>query len=147
MIILYVSSDLKWDPHVDKINAKAFKRRYYLKCLKSAGVEENELLDFYMSVIRSAVEYSCPAWSTGITNGQSDSLEQIQKCAMYINLQYKEAITKFNLPTFKNYLDILNSNLFRNIVDNETHRLHYFIPKPHAVKRTLCSTSKYEYSK
>ncbi len=30
------------------------------------------------------VEYACPAWSTGITKGQSDSLEQIQKRAMYI---------------------------------------------------------------
>ncbi len=30
----YVSSDLKWDLHVDKIHAKAFKRLYFLTCLK-----------------------------------------------------------------------------------------------------------------
>ncbi len=109
---IYVSSDLKWVPHVDKIHDKAYKRLYFLTCLKRAGVEENELLDYYRSIIRYVVEYACPAWSTGITKGQSDSLEQIQKHAMYIiapHLQYKQAITKFNLPTIKDRLDILNS--------------------------------------
>ncbi len=117
---------------------------------RQAAVEENELLDYCRSVIRSVVEYACPAWLTGITKGQSESLEQIQKCAIYIiapHLQYKEATTKFNLPTIKEHLDILNSILFRNIVDSDPHRPHYLIPKPYAVKRTLCSTSKYEHPK
>ncbi len=57
---IYVSIDLKWGPHVDKIHHKAFKRLYFLTCLKRAGVEENELLDYYRSVIRSVVEYACP---------------------------------------------------------------------------------------
>ncbi len=81
---------------------------------------------------------------------KSDSLEQIQKCAIYIiapHLQYKEAITKFNLPTIKDHLDILNSKIFRNIVDNDSHRLHYLLSKPRAVKRNLCSTGKYELPK
>ncbi len=59
------------------------------------------------------VEYDLPACSTGITKGQSESLEQIQKCAMHIiapHLQYKEAITNFNFPTIKDRLEILNSN-------------------------------------
>ncbi len=96
------------------------------------------------------VEYACPAWSTGITKRQSDSLEQIQKGAIYIiapHLQYKEAITKFNLPTIKDCLDILNSKFLRNIVDNDSHKLHYLLPKPHAAKRNLCSTGKYELPK
>ncbi len=49
-------------------------------------------------------------------------MEQIQKHAIYIlapHLQYKEAISKFNLPTIKDRLDILNSNFFKNIVDND----------------------------
>ncbi len=102
------------------------------------------------SVVRSVVEYACLAWSTGITKEQSDSLEQIQKRAMYIidpHLQYKAAITRFNLPTIKDRLDILNSDFVRNIVDNDSHRLHYLLPKPHAAKKTLCSTGKYETPK
>ncbi len=81
----------------------------------NAGVEENELLDYYRGIIRFVVKYSCPAWSTGIIKGQSESLEQIQKCAMCIiapHLQYKEAITKLNLPTIKDCLDILNSTFY-----------------------------------
>ncbi len=72
---IYVSSDLKLGPHVDKIHAEAFKRLYFLICLKRVGVEENELLYYYRSVIRSVVEYAYLAWSNGITKGQSDSLE------------------------------------------------------------------------
>ncbi len=136
--------------YVDKIHAKAFKRLYFLTCLKRAGVEENELLHYYRSVIRSVVEYAFPAWSTGVTKGQSDSLEQIQKRAIFIiapHLQYKEAITKFSLPTIKDHLDILNSKFFRNIVDNNSHKLNYLLPKPCAVKRNVSSTSKYELPK
>ncbi len=108
------------------------------------------MLDYYRNVIRSVVEYACPAWYTGITKGQSDSLQQIRKCTIYIiapHLQYKEAISKCNLPTIKDHLNILNSKCFRNIVDNDSHRLHYFLPKPHKVKRNLRSTSKYELPK
>ncbi len=39
--VTYVSSDLKWGPHVDKIHAKAFKRLYFHTRLKMAGIEEN----------------------------------------------------------------------------------------------------------
>ncbi len=72
-----------------------------------------------------------------MTKGQSESLEQIQKRDMYIiapHLQYKEAITKLNLPTIKDHLDIINSNIFRNIVDNHSHRIHYisdYLISPH----------------
>ncbi len=110
---IYVSNDLKWGPHFDNIHTKAFKRLYFITCLKRVDVDENELLHYYRSVIRSEVEYTYPACSTGITKGKSDSLEQFQKCVMYIiapHLQYKEAITKFNLPTIKDRLDIVNSN-------------------------------------
>ncbi len=96
--------------------------------------------------MRSVVEYAGPAWTTGITKGRSDSLGQIQKRIMYIIvplLQYKEAITKFNSPTCKEQIDILNTKCFRNFVDNDSHRLHYLLPKPRAVKRNLCSTNKY----
>ncbi len=141
---------LNGDHMLIKFMLKHSKGFYCLTCLKRVGVEENELLDYYRSVIRSEVEYACPAWSTGITKGQSDSLKQIQKRAIYIiapHLQYKEAFTKFNLPTIKDRLDILNSKFVRNIVDSDSHRLHYVLLKPRAVKRNLYSTSKYKLPK
>ncbi len=115
--------------------------------LKRASFEENELLDYYRSFIRSVAGYAYPAWST---KWQSESLEQIQKRVIYIiapHLQYKEAITKFNLPMIKDRLDILNSKYFRNIVDTDSHTFHYLLPKPRAVRRNICSTSKYELPK
>ncbi len=126
--------------HLLTNHAKAFKRLYFLTGLKMTDVKENELLDYYRSVIRWVVEYACPAWSTGITKGQSESLEHLPKRALNIilaHMQYKEVITKFNLPIIKDHFNILNSNLFRNIVDNESHRLHYILPKHHLTKILL----------
>ncbi len=63
------------------------------------GVEENELLDYQRRVMRSIIESVCPVWSTAITKGQSESLEQIQKCDMYIiapHMEFKEVIIMFN---------------------------------------------------
>ncbi len=135
-----------YDRDVNTIHTKAFKRLYFHTYLKKAGVEESELPDYYRSVIKSVVQYVCLVWSTGITKGQSESLKQFEKCAMYVitsHMQYKKAITKFNLPTIKYHLD--NSNCSEiYIVDNHSHRLHYFLPQPRAAKRTLYSTSKYE---
>ncbi len=90
---IYVSSDLKWGPHVDKIHAKHSKSFIFWHAWSGQVLRKMNYL-----TTRSVLEYACPAWSTGIIQGKSDSLEQIQKCAIYIiapHLQYEEAITKF----------------------------------------------------
>ena len=43
-----VSSDLKWNTHVEAISAKAASRLYFIKQLKWAGAGLSDLLNIYM---------------------------------------------------------------------------------------------------
>ena len=76
--------NLKWNSHIDSICSKANTRVYFIKHLKRSGVELEDLLHFYFSVVRPVLEYACPAWHTGLTRDQSDRLETVQKRALSI---------------------------------------------------------------
>ena len=49
---IHITSDLKWNTHIDKICAKASTRLYFLKQLKRAGLAADQLRHFYLSAIR-----------------------------------------------------------------------------------------------
>ena len=61
-----ISSDLSWNAHVDEIISKARKRVYMIYQLKRAGINQNDLIRIYVSVIRPVVEYACPVWHTNL---------------------------------------------------------------------------------
>ena len=74
-----ISSDLSWNAHVDEIISKARKRVYMICQLKRAGINQNDLIIIYVSVIRPVVEYACPVWHTNLPKYLSDIIEIIQK--------------------------------------------------------------------
>jgi len=47
-----VNMTLKWDDHINIITSKAPKRLWFLKKLKRAGVDKQDLLYFFLAVIR-----------------------------------------------------------------------------------------------
>ena len=96
-----IDCNLKWNSHIDSICSKANTRVYFIKHLKRSGVELEDLLHFYFSVVRPVLEYACPAWHTGLTRDQSDRLETVQKRALSII---------FNMSVFENYLEFCSSN-------------------------------------
>ncbi len=49
---IYVSSDLKWGPHITSLYSKTNKKLYFLTCLKRVEVEENE---YYIRIICSVI--------------------------------------------------------------------------------------------
>ena len=62
-----ISSDLKWNKHVENIVAKAGKRVYMLYQLKRAGIGQHDLVTIYVSVIRPVLlEYAFPVWYTNL---------------------------------------------------------------------------------
>ena len=61
-----ISSELSWNAHVDEIISKARKRVYMIYQLKRAGINQNDLIRIYVSVIRYVVEYACPVWHTNL---------------------------------------------------------------------------------
>ena len=81
---VHVSTDLKWAQHVDAIYSKVASRLYFLKQLARSGASREDLLCFYKTVVRPVLEYACPVWHSSLTDGQTESLESLQRRAMRI---------------------------------------------------------------
>ena len=84
--------NLSWSDHFNTIVAKASKRLYFLKQLKAAGVPQ-QLLHFYIAVIRAVLKYVSAVWHYAITRVQSQQLESIQKRAIH-NFQFHPSDTE-----------------------------------------------------
>jgi len=72
---VHVASDLKWTQHIDAITSKAALRLHFLKQLKRSGAGSDDLLYFYVTVIRTVLEYACPVWHSSLTATQTKALE------------------------------------------------------------------------
>jgi hypothetical protein len=148
---VHVDCNLKWSSHIDSICSKANMRVYFIKHLKRSGVEMEDVLHFYYSVVRPVLEYACPAWHTGLTRDQSDRLEAVQKRSLSII---------FNMSVFENYLEFCSSNgietlanrrdnlckrFFLKCVANENSCLHYLLPasKENVIANKLRNRPKY----
>ena len=81
---LNVSSDLKWNSHIDSIIKKAQKRLYGLSQLKRSGLGTRGLVQFFCTCIRPVTEYTCPVFRDSLTAYRSNELELVQKRAMRI---------------------------------------------------------------
>ncbi len=74
---IVISDDLGWDAHVHHINSKASKRIYYLRELKWSGLLQSDIIRMFLALVLLVCEYGCPVWSTGLTKGQSNTLESV----------------------------------------------------------------------
>jgi len=81
---VHLDASLSWATHINTIISKASKRLYFLKQRRRAGVPPQQLLHFYMTVIRPVLEYASPVWHYSITRAQSQHLESIKKRAVHI---------------------------------------------------------------
>jgi len=81
---IYVSSDLRWNHHVIYIYKGANSRLHFLRQLKRAAVLCEDMLLFYIAVIRPVMEYAASVWHTGLTAELAESIELIQKRALRI---------------------------------------------------------------
>ena len=96
---VWISNDLSWNVHVDKVLKKANSRLFALRLLKKAGLHPSDIIQIYCSFIRSRIEYASPVWPT-LSKSLSDLLESVQKRALriaYPNLSYEEALENSNL--------------------------------------------------
>ena len=143
---LNVSSDLKWNRHIDSIIKKAKKRLYSLSQLKRSGLGIHELIQFYSTCIRPITEYACPVFHDGLPAYLSDELEGVQKRAMRIIFpfrSYNESLVESGLIKLSDRRQELVDKLFREVVLNEDNKLHDLLPAPNTCTMSLRNSRKF----
>ena len=97
---LNISNDLKWNVHVSELVRKVSTRLYFLRQLKKSHAATRELLLFYITCIRSILEYGSPVFHRALPSYLSEDLERL--CAMkiiYPELSYARALELSGLLT------------------------------------------------
>ena len=158
---VHVASDLKWSQHIDAITSKAASRLHFLKLLKRSGAGSDDLLSFYVTVIRPVLEYACPVWHSSLTVAQTKSLESLQRSAMSIAFGDGDctlSLTRAGLDTLQARREQLTERFFRRGVLPESSCLHYLLPAKRDVSVTdrlrhartfehlMCRTVKFQNS-
>lgn len=129
-----ISDDLLWHLHVDSICSKANSRLYFLKLLKRAGLSTDDLKCFYTTVILPVLEYACVVWHHGLTEGQSDQLEALQKRAVRIiygrvvfGMPYDNALCYSDFVALRERRASLGKSFFDKI-QQTTNCLYHLLP-------------------
>ena len=98
---VYVTDNLCWSTHCEKIVQRACERLYALRCLKKSGVVDGEFVLVYSSLIRSVLEYASPVWAN-LPEYFSLLIEGVQKKALetiFPGLPYRDALVHCGLRT------------------------------------------------
>ena len=112
---IQISSDLRWFSNTKAIYTKAMSRMWLLRRMKLLKLEPETILDFYLKEIRSITEQGVAVWNSGLTKGQINDLEKIQKVALKIILadhytSYEFACTLFNIQNLSERRNTLSIN-------------------------------------
>ena len=119
----------------------------------SFGVPLNEKLDIYKKFVRTHLEQSCTVWNSGLSKGNENDIERVQKCVLKLILKhkyksYKNALETVNIQTLKNRRDILCAKFAHRSLRNEKTK-HMFKPniKRHHMKTRQKEKFKKTYAK
>ena len=131
-----MSSDLKWNCHVDHIIKKASRKLYSLRVLRRAGVENDNILKVYLTIVRPVLEYAVPVWQA-IPDYLSEAIEVVQKRSLKIIYpecdSYTDALNLADIPTLKSRRDLLCEK-YMDKMKSKDHPLHNLLPKPVVVE-------------
>ena len=127
---VWVQDNLSWDHHVSHMLSRAATRLYYLRQLRRAGLLVT-LLSYYKAVVCSVVDYASQVWNSGLTKGQSEDFELVQKQAMHIifpDADYDLALQLSGLQSLEDRRDHLDRVKFAKLKDPK-HRLNCLLPQ------------------
>ena len=108
LVGVHIQSDLEWDTHEDFIISKARPKLYFLTALKKSKLTPKELLKFYLSVIRSQLEYAAPVFATSLPTTLVEKL-------IFPGLSYNEALKIAGIYTLQQRRLWVRSNFFKEM--------------------------------
>ena len=108
-------------------------------------------LHYYQTVVRPVLDYACPVWHSSLSKQQTKLLEEVQRRALrnadYSRQHpYSEACCMLGIQSLADRRSEMCRTLFKQIVNNEFHSLHYLLPAKHDTQliRRLRSTTVYQ---
>ena len=105
---------------------------FFLSQLKRAKVSFNELVNFYVTCIRSLLLYSCQVFHFNLPEFLNIMLARIQKRAMNIiygyDVPYSEALVMSKLHKLSDHRSYLCDDFFKKILLNPNDKLHGLLP-------------------
>ena len=125
---VHISSNLKWNCHVEYITKKANKRLYSIRILKRSGAPQIQLVRVYVSLIRPILEYEVPAWQN-IPDHLQEKIERVQKRALRIifpDASYSNPMQMAGLITLKERRERLCVKYVDRLQD---HSVSFLLPK------------------
>ena len=125
-----ISSDLKWNCHIDYVYKKAAKRLYGLRLLKRNALHADVLLSVYCTYIQP-VKYSCESWHFNLPLYLSDQIENVQKRALRIifpAMKYIDAMSRAKLTTLHERRSVLCNRFFFSNMISSSHKLNTLVP-------------------
>ena len=121
-----ISDSLKWDDHIDVITSKEAKKLWFL--LRRAGVSVDDLVHYYQTVVRPVLEYAHPVRHSSLSKQQTKLPEDVQCHGLQIIVGNTEAYCMLGIQSLADRRSELCRTLFKQIVNNEFHSLHYLLP-------------------
>ena len=151
-----ISSNLSWSPQVDYITSRATKNLWILVRFKSLGASTLQLLQVYLTRVRSTLEFAAPVFHSGLTKEQSRKIEMCQKKALAIIMgnrytSYTFALQHLNLERLETRRENLCLSFAEMCTRNPKHQA-MFPPNPNyrsnmrnprPYKEYHCNTSRY----
>ena len=128
---LWIDDDLKWKTNTEYIVKNATKRLHFLKILKGYNAPREDLKTFYISAIRSILEYGTKIWHGSLTEEQSKNIERIQRRGMKIicpeDLYYEQALIECGMETLENRREKMCIKLISDM-KGLIHKLNELLP-------------------
>ena len=129
-----ISRNITEYKHITELVKKASKRIYFLIQLKRAKISIQELITFYITCIRSVLDYAVPVFHYSLPKYLSQDLERVQKRVfgiIYPHLKYEEALNLSGIEHLSTHHQNSCKKLFNAIIKDSNHSLHYLLPPRH----------------
>lgn len=141
-----ISNDLTWDKHVDNVIKKVNKRIYFLIQLKRAKVPPKDLSLFYVTCVRSVMDYGIVSYVNSLPKYLKYEIARVEKRAISIILpgyDYIAGLDKLGLTIVELHQQ-LRERFFRSIETNKNHKLRELLLMENINKYNLRNKHKYK---
>ena len=144
---------------ITEVIKRAAKRLYFLIQLKRARVSQKDLCLFYITCVRSVIDYAVPVFHYALPAYLMQELERVQKRAMRIiwpGMEYQHALVLTNLPSVAEHYSDIYKRTFESIFNDSGHKPRKLLPLLHESKYNLgharsfsiprCKTNRFKNS-